>query len=403
MKRITPFLSLFLLVGLLCLPVGVRAASLFSMVFLGERVERGDVRSIGLGASSQLLPDTLAAMSINTALLARLNRTTVSASQVIRFDRGSSDNYEERDISASFPGIMLAVPIRHFVTVSIGYKGRYDPEGSFSVPGTSGSGDTYRTDFTKTGGLWSVPMGLAFNLTRFLEVGGTVSLERGFIQERWDIIFDESGFVPSAGFKKEEFEGASYSASGILNLGSRIMIGGIWESEIDYDTYIQERYSKATLDTAYSSKVNLPARLTVQATARLTRRITVAASATVSDFATFTGLEFPTHRLDREEAFAVGLEYGRLFRVPWRFGFSYEKLPYQHPGLVAADAADIRKVLFSVGTGVNIFGGRGKLDLAVQFGSQGSIDENGIQDRMIRIYIGANGSEAWRRKGQAPF
>lgn len=403
MKKIPIWMSCLLLAALVCLPASARATSLYSMVFLGERVERGDARSIALGGSSQLLPDTLAAMSTNTALLARLNRTTVSALQVVAFDRGSSGTYEERDISASFPGIMLAMPIRHFFTLSIGYKGRYDPDGSFAVPGTSSAGDTYRTQFTKSGGLWSVPIGLSFNLTRFLEIGGTISLERGFIQERWDIIFDESGFAPSAGFKKEEFDAQSYSLSGILNLGSRIMIGGIWDSKIDYDTFIQERYTQATLDTSYKSVVKLPARLTVQATARITRRILIAASASVSDFSKFEGLEFPTQRLDREEAFAVGLEYGRLFRVPWRFGFSYEKLPYQHPGIASAEPADVRRILFSIGSGVNIFGGRGKLDLAVQFGRQGSRDDNGIQDRMIRFYIGANGSEAWRRKGTTPF
>jgi hypothetical protein len=40
----------------------------------------------------------------------------------------------------------------------------------------------------------------------------------------------------------------------------------------------------------------------------------------------------------------------------------------------------------------------GKLDLALEFGSTGSVDANDYEDRFVRFYLSIAGSEEWKRK-----
>jgi hypothetical protein len=59
----------------------------------------------------------------------------------------------------------------------------------------------------------------------------------------------------------------------------------------------------------------------------------------------------------------------------------------------------VSKYLVSLGTGFGVKGGRGKLELALQVGKTGSLGVNGLEDRLVRVYLGVAGGEAWRRKG----
>jgi hypothetical protein len=43
-------------------------------------------------------------------------------------------------------------------------------------------------------------------------------------------------------------------------------------------------------------------------------------------------------------------------------------------------------------------GGRGKLDLALQFANTGSVGTNTFADRSIRFYLSISGSEDWKRQ-----
>jgi hypothetical protein len=103
--------------------------------------------------------------------------------------------------------------------------------------------------------------------------------------------------------------------------------------------------------------------------------------------------------LQEEKNYALGLEYLRGIpikgmRIPVRLGFNYQTLPFDHPG-----GEQLTKFLVGVGTGFSVKDGLGKIDVALQFGQTGSMDSNGIEDRLIRVYVGICGSELWKRKG----
>jgi long-subunit fatty acid transport protein len=380
-------------------PVTTQATSVFNMVLLGERLETGDTRSIALGGSTQLISDSLGVLQLNPALLARINKVQIGATQFIGFDQGRSTEFAERDISVLFPTFRLAFPIMGKFVFSFGYMGRYDPDGTFVEFGQTASGVDFLTRFSKTGGLYSIPFTLSFNVSRYAAVGLTYSIENGFVQERWDKEFNALLFAPGAGFKKEEFEGNGYGAGVVLRPTDRIIVGGAFESQIDYDTSVQERFTQPALDTTYVSSATLPARVSVGVTVEATRDVTVAASYAWSDFKDFKGLSFDSNRLSREVSYAVGVEYGKGVKVlgkrfPLRASFNFQELPFAHPV-----GQQINKFLFGFGTGFLIRDGRGKIDMALQAGQVGAINDNDVEDRVIRVYFSVTGAEQWKRRG----
>ncbi len=392
-------MTILIVLGLL-VPVGVRAVSTYSMILVGERLDAGDVRAVSLGGSQQILVDSLAAVSANPALLSKLPRVTIGASQFVGIDQGRSDDYRERDISVAFTGLRIVFPVYNLFRFSIGYMGRFDPEGGFVVDDATESDDVYTTTYTRSGGLFSIPLTASFDVTRFASVGLTFSLEDGSVEERWDVVFEDPLYEPSGALRKVSMSGTGYAAGLVLFPLDGLTIGGMWESGIDYDSDVREQFRDlATVDTSYTRTVKLPSRVNAGISWRVANRFLLLASYTYSDFKKFEGLSFPVDRLAEEKSYALGLEYlpgislkGK--RMPLRLGFNYQTLPFDYP-----QGEPLKKFLVSLGTGFSIKNGMGKIDLALQFGQAGSLKNNGIEDRLIRVYVGICGSELWKRKG----
>jgi len=379
------------------------ATSVWSMFLLGESIESGEVRAISLGGSTQLLEDSLGVVQLNPALLSRIPRVTIGATQYLAVDEGRNSEYAERDVSFTFSCFRVAFPIAGLFRFAVGYTGRYEPGSGFSLPGETEGGDAYTQRYAKSGGLYSVPLTFAFNLTRFASVGLTFSFEEGTIEERWDIVFDERGFVPGAALKKEDLSGNGLAAGIVLRPFGGVMIGGMYEDAIEYDASIAERYTQASLDTSYIATLTLPRRVTAGASWRLDDRFIFLASGSWRDFGEFEGSGFPSAELVSERSYSLGAEYLRGFRIggirfPLRLGLNYQQLPYEYPV-----GENVEKFLFSLGTGVVLRGGKGKFDIGIQAGRAGSLGTNGIEDRLVRIYFGIAGGEAWKKKGGELF
>ncbi len=376
------------------------ATSLFSLVLVGERIEAGDPRVIALGGASQMIADSLGVLQQNPALLTFCRKVTIGTAQIFAVDKGRSSDFTEKDVSVSFPVLVAAFPLTKRLTFGIGYRGRYDPDGSFSLAGETDSGDSYKRIYSKSGGFYAIPLTMTLTLSRHVALGLTYSLEKGSVEDKWDITFENLSYAPGAGYKHEKMSGSGYGAGIVLFPGGRLMLGAMYESEVKYDSDITERYTQPALDTSYTETVKLPQRLSVAATWRLTHSWHVLTSYASTNFKDFEGLNFPGDRLFQEFSFAFGAEYTKGLplagkRFPIRLSLSYQRLPYDYPS-----GEHIRKMLFGLGTGLNFADGKAKIDIAFVAGKVGSLNTNTIEDRLVRFYVGVTGSEIWRRKGQ---
>jgi hypothetical protein len=379
------------------------ATSVYSMFLIGEAIESGEVRSISIGGSTQILDDSLGVVHLNPALLSRIPRVTIGATQYLAIDEGRNSEYAERDVSFTFSSFRAVFPVARLLRFAVGYTGRYEPGSGFTITGETEGGNPYRQKFEKSGGLYSVPLTVAFDLSRFVSIGLTYSFERGTIENQWIVTFDEPGFAPGAGLQKEDLSGRGLAAGVLLRPFGGIILGGMYEEAIEYDAQIAERYSTSSLDTSYTATLTLPRRVVVGATIPLGGSFIVAASGSLRDFGEIEGQGFSSSGLAEEQSLSLGVEWTRGFRIggirfPLRGGFKYEKLPFEYPS-----GEKVEKYLASIGTGVRVRGGKGKLDIGIQGGRVGSLGSNGIEDRLVRVYLGIAGGEEWKRKGAELF
>jgi hypothetical protein len=369
------------------------------MVHLGERIQSGDIRAVTLGGSMQMFVDSLGVLHTNTALLAKIPRVTIGANQYVAIDKAQSEDYSERDISAVFSGFKFVFPTLRGLRLAVGYVGRFTPEGGFALGSTTDSGDAYTVTYTRGGSFFSVPITLAFNTTRFASVGLTYSFEQGTVEDRYDTVFDDPTFAPGAGLKKEDLSGHAFAGDIAFYPLPGMIFGATFQSKIDYDGTAYEKFTQSDLDSSYSTAVTIPRRITVGGSWLVADDYLVLASAGFSDFTEFRGLAFPADRLTQEREYAFGFEYVRGIRVkrsriPVRISFNYYQLPFESP-----QGQTISRFLVGFGTGVEYGDGRGKIDLGFLVGKQGSVEDNGIEDQLIRIYLGLSGSEMWKRRG----
>jgi hypothetical protein len=379
------------------------ATSVYSMLLIGEPVESGEVRSISIGGSTQILDDSLGVVHLNPALLSRVPRVTIGATQYLAVDEGRNSEYAERDVSFTFASFRAVFPVARFFRFGIGYTGRYEPGSGFTITGETEGGDSYTQRFEKSGGLYSVPLTLAFDLTRFVSIGLTYSFEQGTIESQWIITFDERGFSPGAGLQKEDLSGRGLAAGVLLRPFGGLIVGGMYEEAIDYDARIATRYSTPSLDSSYTATLTLPRHVVLGATVRLGDSFIVAASGSWRDFGEIEGQGFSSSGLAAEQSVSLGAEWTRGFRIggirfPLRWGFKYELLPFEYP-----EGEKVERYLASIGTGVRVRGGKGKLDIGIQAGRAGSLGTNGIEDRLVRVYLGIAGGEEWKKKGAELF
>jgi hypothetical protein len=382
-------------VWLLALPATppARADSVFALNLLGERVDVGDARVAALGGFVQTVDDSLGVLQYNPAALAWMKRFSFGAAGYFTSDKNKTEDLDQRSNSTTFTHFLFAFPLyKQRVTASFGFRGRYDPDGEFVVPNVTSEGESYNDSYERSGGLFAVPITLAVDAGNYAKIGAFFSLERGKIEDTW--IKDFQGTSADAVSDRERvFSGHGVGAGFVSRPVPRLSIGLTYESEIDYDVDVNERFTSSVADTSYAESATLPARLTVSAAVRASRDLTLFVGGSLCDFRDFEGLNFPPGRLAQEETAAIGLEY-RLggARVPIRASFRYEQLPYTLP-----DGEEITKFAFTLGTGRLMKRGRGKVDLALQFADAGSVDTNAYSDRSMRFYLSISGSEDWKR------
>lgn len=375
------------------MPVFCGAKSIFNLNFLGERVEAGDVRAIALGGSYIVIADSLGMLQLNPAMVSYTQRVTIAATSYVGTSGSESELYKERGGDFKFTALGIAFPIMRLFSVGLQYRAETDPTGQFSVPRTTDSGEPYDDEFERSGGLSSYSLIVGANIGPRLKLGFGATLESGRMTDTWRI-----GFSPLTGqdaFSQQErtMVGQSVRAGVVLRPLAGVSLGLSYKARVEYDTDVDIRQSNTSANDSYEETIVVPEQWSASGSWKVLSNWTVYAGGQYSDYKKFEGLAFPTDRLRTQRVLSVGAEQLRgTLRLPLRFSFSYETLPYTLPA-----NEEVKTVSITLGTGLKLGGGRGKIDLALRIGQTGSISTNGFEDRFVRLYIGIAGSEAWRR------
>jgi hypothetical protein len=373
--------------------------STFGIYYLGEHLLGGGSRDRALGYSTIAVPDSLSVLSQNPASRANLERVTLSLLQVFELSRARTAD-EVADLAGySLPQVMVAAPLKRGLVFSIGYMTGFKGKADFSYARTGEEIPLYYEVYRHRGSLFTIPISLSAKVTDWLSVSGAFELERGSIKNDVTIEFYDPDYTDNVSSRDRRYSGNSWSAAAMLRVHPRFYIGGYWDHEVDFEVSETVGYTRSDFDTTSTWNMNLPSAFGVGAAAGITDRWWLSSQFWMREAPDARGFPQLEGGIGDETMIGVGLERrkgregGFFSRIPIRLGYYQNQWHLEVPrGEVLASR------FFTAGTSIDLPKSPGSIDLSIEMGQIGSVDSNGSDERMIRISVGLNMSEAWSKR-----
>ena len=375
------------------------AQSTFGINFLGEHQFPGSARYRALGFSSYAVIDTAGAISANPATMADLTRLTFSLVEILSVTNvrsGSAAAYLSR---FQLPSVMIGVPVRKGLVLGFGYRTAFTGKGDFSFEFPIDSSATAYEVFRHRSGLFNVPLSLAWRPVSWARVAGAYQLERGSIEDAYRVEFRRDYYASVESKRVRSFSGSSFSGSVLLNVYPRLSLGLGWNSGVAYEGDETFRYSRTEFDSVAAWRFKLPSFWEAGAAFGITERWWLSAHFWRRSAPETRGFEQLAGSIGQERLAAIGVEKrggqagGFFTRIPLRLGFYENRWHLEYPA-----GRPVKSRFVTFGTGFNLPGGPGQIDLSFEIGQIGSVGNNGVDERVFRMAIGLSASETWSRR-----
>jgi hypothetical protein len=396
-----PFLVVMLHVLVLALAAGPAAAqSIFGLNFIGEHRFRGNARQRALAFSTIAVGDSSGAITSNTASLADLGEVTFSIFEVMGLSQIRTAEETADQNRFQLPAVMVAVPVREGLVFGIGYRTRFEGRGDFSYRRTVTDAPDPLDVYKLTSSLFTAPLSLSWKVIDRIRVAGELQIERGSIKDEVTVYFPgEEGFGSVRSRRDRSFTGTSWGGSILFNVLPRLSIGATFDGRIDYTVDEDLSFSRQDLNSTATWEFELPPSYGFGAAVGISERWWLSSSYWMREAPAPAGFRQLEQSLRDERLIAFGLERRRsadggfLSRIPLRFGYYEDNWHLEFP-----PGNGVKARFFTFGTGLSLPNGPGSVDISLEFGQIGSLDDNGVDERVMRIGIGLNVSEPWSRR-----
>ncbi len=400
MKR-NPFLIVMLHALVSMLAAGTATAqSIFGLNFIGEHRFRGNARQRALAFSTIAVGDSSGAITSNTASLADLGEVTFSIFEVMGLSQIRTAEESADQNRFQLPSVMVAVPLREGLVFGVGYRTRFEGRGDFSYRRTLTDAPDPLDVYKLTSSLFTAPLSLSWRVIDRVRVAGELQVERGSIKDDVTVYFPgEEGFGSVRSRRNRSFAGTSWGGSILVNVLPRLSIGATFDDRVTYTVTEDVSFSRDDLDSTAAWEFELPSAYGFGAAVGITERWWISSSFWMREAPEPAGFRQLERSLQDERLVAFGLERRRsaeggfLSRIPLRFGYYEDDWHLEFP-----PGNGVKARFFTFGTGLSLPNGPGSIDISLEFGQIGSLDDNGVDERVMRVGIGLNVSEPWSRR-----
>jgi hypothetical protein len=391
-----PCLILFALAGIA--PASPLAAqeSVFNLRAFGLPASGEGMRARGMGGVTVGLPEDIFSLE-NPALLARTARAGFYLSLL-----GQDSTVENAELSHSsddvvFPMGQAVFPAWSNTVFSIGYYQLVDFDAALESTVTF-EGDTLPVSVDSEGGVFVLAPVLSYLIDEKTGIGASFDVYLGSREVFRSVQRPDLGGVLSttSDSLSRDFAGLGVTV-GIerqFGPGTHIGFGYRWRPTVSSDITTELRGVEVESETEF----NLPNAFSLGASTRLGNQVRVGGVFRRSGWE-----DFEIDGVRQSDAadfveYGGGLEYTpdqrNLFigpRAPIRFGMRWRQLP------IIINDQNVNEWALSVGHSRR-FGDRSRVDLLFEYGRRGSLDDNGLTERYMRLGFGISAFEQWRRR-----
>lgn len=395
------WLQIFLLIGILQATVATLASgdSPFAIGSFGVPVQQVDGRGMGMGGVSIALRGESFSL-LNPALLTEFNRSAISGMVIPAYSFPMDTVTASTNRSYEFSYVKLVFPIPAKFVFSAALQQVLDFDWEVNRPFTF-QGEELTETFRSTGAVFKGEFAVARPLFYGLRGGIGFDFYRGKLSDIREMIFQ--GTFYSFGSAIDVRDEYSYETSGIgvsmglLFVPNRRFATGLYYTPA-FDLDLEEEFQTSSGTTIGRNLVaGMPYSWGLGVSLRMTNSLLFAFDYDRRNWSTFTidGEGDPGYR--DEVTYALGMELSSsrrrvrswLKKTSLRAGYRSRTLPMR----VAGDNVGERVV--TLGWGIPIGGGIGRVDIGVEMGSRGDLRENAMRERLLRFGIAISAFEKW--------
>lgn len=382
----------------------------FALNSLGQRIDPDDARMVGRGSWGMAVSDTLNPGFKNLAGLSSLNMVALKftgyGDHVTSTD-GTNERGTNRTIS---PDIRVALPIiKSKLAFSTGFEVNRSNQWKTFAEGEWSAWDdelTGNEQFLREGTLWSVPLGLAYEVLPGFSVGGSLGLVRGTIRESvvTEFITPNNGQTPNPAplyltngrVQEDEFSGTAVTWSMLYKFQDRVTVGFSWRGAHDLD--VDRKVSVGGVGERFNDAwvYRFPDEYRAGFDLKLVDRWHLGADYQMMNYDGSHGREDWQDHLNDEFTYNVGVERRQAFvrrggwnNLPIRLGMQHRQWGY------AVDGNPVTETIYSVGTGFPFRQKLGQVDVALSYGKIGSLSDHQLESDVWRFTMSFTGLERW--------
>jgi hypothetical protein len=394
----------------------------YSFLGLGDKYQRGNIRSLSMGGTDIALRSNNYINMMNPAGLSGVDTMSFLGSVGLSMN---NTNYRTSELNSSFTStninhLALALPLTRWWKTSIKLL-PYSTVGYqvFDYDEVE-NGGRVQYEYKGSGGMDMVSWTNAFSITPNLAFGFNASYYFGKVEHDRSLFFLDSVFVFSSLVRETVAIDGFFFEAGLqyfvpLNESNTLGFGLTYgnksklNAEIDYFavTFLgDDTYNNPTLDTIRtwslaSDEVRLPYRFGAGVSWTRNNNLTVAADFRFENWKDFKYLD---RQLEKSNKIFIstGAEFipeSNTLSAYWkmihyRAGFRYEQI-----GIKIADN-NINEYAISLGFGLPLRKSATFINLGFELGQSGTIENNLIQERFLRVLLGISIKENWFRKSK---
>jgi len=419
----TTILLLAMLLGLTSLAFSQGdVTSPYSFIGLGDNYTKGNIKSLSMGGVDMALRNPMYINMVNPAGLSGIDSMSFVGSVGINMNNSTyrTSSVSSKFSSANVNHLAVAFPVTKWWKTAILLL-------PYSTVGYEVSDDDITENGVKTsfyydgnGGMDAVSWVNAFSLTKNLAFGINASYYFGNLEHTRKVTFPDSVFIFNSMVKEKVLLSGLFFEAGLqyfyslddkntLGFGLKYGNKSSLNARSDYVAFSylgEELYNNSTLDTIRSwteakTTIELPFSVGVGISWVKTNKLSLAADFKFekwSDFKYFnTDLEY-TNKIRA----SIGGEYipesnnlsSYWKMMHYRMGFRYENL-----GMKFANN-ELREYAISIGFGLPLRKSKTMVNLGFELGQNGTIKDDLIQERYVRVMLGVSIKETWFRKSK---
>ncbi len=389
----------------------------YSFVGLGTNYHRGDIRSLSMGNTGMATRYNMSINMINAAGLSGIDSLSFIGSVGVGLDNVSyrTSDANSQYSTAHLNHISIGFPITKWWKTAlyvspmshVGYEA-FDHDDMLLAGRTK-----YKYD--GNGGISSFNWAHGFNITKNLALGVSGDYNFGKIDHTKTLSFPDSNFMFSSlveqklqlrGFSWEI--GAQYytkvSAQNTLGIGVKYGLSSSWKSDEKYTALRflgEDPFNNTSVDTVAkwstdNNTLELPHIIGAGLSWQYADKLILNSDVIYEDWSQYKYLNSAQYVTNRWRA-AIGAEiipesnnlssYWKM--IHYRLGFRYENL-----GIKFADK-NIKEFAVTGGFGLPLRRSKTFVNLGFEIGQGGSIDNNLIQNRFFKVYLGISIKERW--------